>query len=364
MSSPLDFEKTLIHGGNLQAASAEFGRAKERWIDLSTGINPLAYPCTDLPAHCMQQLPYIDESFGNALTSYYGEHPFLALAGSQALIQTLPRKLAKLPVLLPSLGYQEHHAAWLDHGNIISQYNALDITLAHQDIEASLAHQPNQHLLIINPNNPSGQRFTPSEIKQYAKKLGSEAVVIIDEAFIDLYPEDSLLNDTLDDNILVLRSFGKFFGLAGIRAGFAFANSALLSKLSPNTQLWPLNGPALHLVAMACRDTQWQLSARQAIVEAAQQSKDIFAPLFLSKNFSMETLCDCGLFQTYKLPLEQGKWLYEFFAQAGILLRLIPVNNDQALLRTGIIELGNSAHIKRLNQTVLQAQAKFPVISS
>lgn len=363
MTELFDISQTLIHGGDLQTASATFGHSPETWIDLSTGINPAAYPCTDLPATCMQRLPYIETGFTTALASYYGNHPHLALAGSQALIQMLPTKLANLPVLLPSIGYQEHHAAWQDNGNVICQYNALDIAQSRLDINTSLARNPNQHLLIINPNNPSGLRFTPSEIRQCADKLGPQSVLIVDEAFIDLYPVDSLLNGTLSDNILVLRSFGKFFGLAGIRAGFAFANSTLLAKLSPKSQLWPLSGPAQHLVTCACRDTAWQASTRQTILQAARLSQELFAPLLNADNFSIEAQCDCGLFQTYKLPPSQGKWLYEFFAQAGILLRLIPMNCDQALLRIGIIEPDNTAHIKRLKQTVFLAQAQFPAVS-
>ena len=164
-------QATLFHGGDLSSASEKFGQPKSGWIDLSTGINPMAYPSEGIPHSAFRDLPYLDADFVRAVESYYGKHSFIPLSGSQQLIQSLPSRLASLPVILPSLGYQEHHRAWANTGQACRYYSALNEADAIEEIDTLLSENAAQHLVIINPNNPTGQRFSAQGHKNSPKAL-------------------------------------------------------------------------------------------------------------------------------------------------------------------------------------------------
>ena len=169
-----------LHGGDLQQASKHFDVPVEQWIDLSTGINPESYPITKLDGAAFQQLPYLKPDFIQAAKSYYlgddnkdlGVDNLLSVSGSQAVIQLLPECLPPLPVLLPELGYQEHRLQWQQADASVFNYPSIELEASVSFINESLQQNSQQHLVIINPNNPSGLKFSPSQLKVWAKRLG------------------------------------------------------------------------------------------------------------------------------------------------------------------------------------------------
>jgi cobalamin biosynthetic protein CobC len=358
--------KPALHGGDIVSASEQYGIAQEQWIDLSTGLNPDSYPIDDVPASTYCHLPYLQPDFLTASSQYYGSDQGMGLIGSQMIIQALPKCVEKYPVLLPSAGYTEHRAHWQKHQFEVVLYDGFDKTQASAQIQAALEENAQQHLVIINPNNPTGMMLDVESIMQWAKMLGEGCYIVVDEAFIDTQPNQSLLKQIWPQNVLVLRSFGKFFGLAGIRIGFAFCTGELRSKIEQVLGLWMINGPAQYIATKAMMDSDWQDNAREQIESAALKTQQLFAPLvqFINEQDSAATeywQTHQALFSSYKMAIEQALNIQEFFAQQGILVRVIELpdevenkrdKNPAALLRVGIVGLHDSVNQQRIKDCV------------
>ena len=358
--------KPALHGGDIVSASKQYNIAQSDWIDLSTGLNPDSYPTIDVPSAVFCQLPYLQPAFTDAAERYYGSAAGMALIGSQMIIQALPKCVEQHPVLLPSAGYTEHREHWLKNGFAVSKYNGFDQQLASEQISSSLADNPQQHLVIINPNNPTGLLFEPEDVLNWAQRLGAGCCLVLDEAFIDTQPEQSLLMHQWPDNVLILRSFGKFFGLAGIRIGFAFCKGALRSRIEQVLGLWMINGPAQYIAAKAMDDEAWQQEAIEQIAQGAKLTQRLFAPLIA------HVLGDDGalgswsthqaLFSSYQMPVNDALKVQEFFAQRGILLRVIRLtehgDDNNALLRIGILKREDKLQHQRIERCIANYIAK------
>ncbi len=234
------------HGGDLGRAIARFGGTASDWIDLSTGINRLPWPVPDLPARVWQALPTAEASaaaIAAARAAWNVRAGILPLAGAQAAIQLLPRLRppGRAAVLAPT--YNEHAAAFAQAGWQVTEVtDPADL----QDADAAV---------LVNPNNPDGRRHAPENLRALAARVG---LLIVDESFADPHPEVSLAGDDLPPNTIVLRSFGKFWGLAGLRLGFAIAPEPLIAALARQAGPWPVSGPALAIGAAALADRDWR----------------------------------------------------------------------------------------------------------
>ena len=329
-----------LHGGDIIAASKRYDIPEDKWIDLSTGMNPEPYPMPEIPLEAFQHLPYLQDAFIQAAAAYYCSEQCIPIAGSQAAIQQLPGVLnpEKLPILLPQIGYKEHENYWAQHGASLSFYPSLENTPMVDTINASLQQNNQQHLLVINPNNPTAVLINKSQLLTWAETLAERAYLIVDEAFIDLTPEYSLLSDAdLPANIIVLRSFGKFFGLAGLRLGFVFGHDDVLGKLQSKIGLWQVNGPAQFIATKAFKDKKWQAAARLRIIENATQTQELFLPLMRSLN--VVTTYANGLFESYYMKYTQAVELADTLATKGILTRVVDIDGAHALLRIGTLSM-------------------------
>lgn len=329
-----------LHGGDIQSAAQQFNRPVDQWIDLSTGMNPEPYPIPAIPVKFFNDLPYSSNSLLAAAKKYYRTEALLPVAGSQAAIQLLPQVLSRLPVLLPDIGYQEHQHQWQASGVEVAHYGAMDTVTIRTQIDRQIALNPNQHLVVIRPNNPTTALVSCEYLLASAAKLGPSAYMIVDEAFIDTTPECSLLNACkLPSNVIVLRSFGKFFGLAGIRIGFICAVPALLEVLENRAGVWAVNGPAQYIAAQALNDQVWQEQALQRVKDNAALTRGLFQPLI--QKLSLTELGSTRLFLSYRMPLSIAENLYYGFAKNGVLMRLVILADNNALLRIGCISLKN-----------------------
>jgi cobalamin biosynthetic protein CobC len=335
------------HGGNIVSASEQYGVGLDQWIDLSTGINPKPYP-VELDVASFQHLPYLRPEFIAASTHYYQSSHFLPVTGTQAAIQKLPHLLADFPVLIPQVGYQEHAKYWQRKGAAIHCYPSLNKEVTLRFIDSALADNPKRHVVIINPNNPTGVLFEKAQLLAWAQQLAPQAYLIIDEAFIDTAIEQSVLNPSLPDNIIVLRSFGKFFGLAGIRLGYCFANKSILSGLQHHLGLWQINGPAQSMAIKALDDKLWQCQAKKDIQQNAGFTRKIWHSLMNQLNLHPHSKYHSDLFSSYQMPSTYAMGLKEHFAQSGILLRVIEIGDQQALLRIGLIDERNQIAVRRV----------------
>ncbi len=255
---------SLYHGGALDDAIAQYGGEADDWLDLSTGINPYAYPITNISDLSWTQLPQrlaIDNLIKAAQIAYNCEGRELIVAnGTQIFIENLPRILAKSSIAIVSPTYEEHSHNWKKCGHEVFCIENLD--------EASKA----EHLLIVNPNNPTGKLYTPEQLYQCAKR--QKGMLIIDEAFMDITPEMSMAAAKLD-NLIILRSFGKFFGLGGARIGFMLANPMLLNKMQSYIALWAVSGASIDVATQALSDLIWQTNMRKKLKSDMQNMQDV-----------------------------------------------------------------------------------------
>lgn len=245
----------LEHGGRLDQAIARYGQAREAWLDLSTGINPHAYPVPPIPATCWHRLPEPDPALHMAASRYYGTDALLPVAGSQAAIQALPSLIdgARVGLLAPS--YNEHLHAWRDRSPRTLAAEAIDATLDVLDV-----------LIVVNPNNPTATRLSPTRLRDWHARLARRGgTLVVDEAFADADPSDSLARDAGSDGLVILRSLGKFFGLAGARVGFVLAAASLRDALGDRLGPWTLSGPAQFAARCALADTDWQARMRERL---------------------------------------------------------------------------------------------------
>ena len=289
------------------------------WI-LSTGINPRSYPIPVLDEDLWKRLP--GENTENALyqvaRSYYRVPErcgIIAANGTQAIIQVLPHVLNGRSVSIVSPTYGEHFYCWKRSGREIIEVSTLDEAVSNGGV-----------VVVGNPNNPDCRRYQQEDLIKAANELEySGGVLIVDEAFCDVEPELSLV-PSLPENAIVLRSFGKFFGLAGVRLGFAICNSDLASRISRMIGPWAVSGPALEIGRIAMSDADWILKSRDWIKKTSLMQQELLA------GCGMEITGNAGLFIEARHP--EASKIYERLMRAHILLRPFEQRPDR--LRFGL----------------------------
>lgn len=266
----------IWHGGDLGRARALFPDAPEPWIDLSTGINPIPYPLPALPLSLWQRLPAADDEAAllTAARNAYRvpvDAGIVAAPGTQILIDLLPRvvpdRVGAGPVAVLGPTYAEHALAWRKMGATV-----VDATTPAETDEAAT-------VVVVNPNNPDGRLLSVSDLTALAARCAARGgLLIVDEAFCDFTPEASLV-PTLPPATLVLRSFGKTYGLAGVRLGFAIGEADLVLALREAMGPWAVAGPALAIGAQALADAAWLAQAGAARAADAARLDAVLAPL-------------------------------------------------------------------------------------
>lgn len=292
------------HGGNLDEAMQRFGGTG--WLDLSTGINRRPYPLPQIAPESWQALPTRarQTALTQAAHSAWSAHPdthATALPGAQAAIQLVPRLTAKgfARVLGPT--YNEHAACLTAEG-----WQVETVPLLSDLAGADLA-------IVVNPNNPDGQTHTPESLLALREKVG---FLVVDESFGDVTPAQSLLPHAPQPGLIVLRSFGKFYGLAGLRLGFAFGPADLIAALKTMSGPWPISGPAIDVGIAALSNTQWADTMR------AQLKNDAARADVLAAKAGWTLLGGTTLFRLYDTPDAQAA--QDQLAKAQVWSRIFP----------------------------------------
>jgi cobalamin biosynthesis protein CobC len=311
----------LLHGGDLTAARRLFPAAPEPFIDLSTGINPHSYPLPQLPPAVFARLPEpagLDRLAAAAARAYGAPSPdhVVPAPGTQIL---LPPVAALVPpghaaVLGPT--YNEHVRVAALVGHRSREVTALD-RLAGVDLG-----------VVANPNNPDGRIVTREALIACAAELRSRGgMLVIDEAFMDVAPDGaSLAGDVGLGNIVVLRSFGKFFGLAGLRLGFALAATATAARLKASLGPWAVSGAAIAVGEAALQDRAWMQATRASLArEAARLDR-------LLTGAGLEVVGGTSLFRLVRTAAADE--LFHHLGFAGVLVRRF--DDQPAWLRFGL----------------------------
>jgi cobalamin biosynthesis protein CobC len=299
-----------IHGGRIDTAALLYPSAPQPWIDLSTGINPVAWPVPQIPLARYQRLPLASEmaQMTAAAADAYGlpaNAAIVPVSGSELAIRLLPRMIGagRVGILTPTYG--SHAAAWRDAGAEVHELGALPDSSAH-DLET---------LVVVNPNNPDGRAITRADLAAFAQAwTAAGRRLIVDEAFAELRPDVSLLAlPELPPGVVVLRSLGKFFGLAGLRVGFVVLHEPDASAWRRLLGDWPVSGPACEIAALALRDTAWIAATRARLAADRKRLDGIVG------RAGLKLLGGTDLFGLFEGP--DGIDLLDHFARAGILMR-------------------------------------------
>lgn len=311
----------LSHGGDLGAARKLFPGAPEPFVDLSTGINPNPYPLPQLPPELFTRLPdpgALADLVAIAAHAYGAPSPahVVAAPGSQILVAQTAFLLSRgrASVLAPT---------YAEHGRVaeLAGHNVVEVAEIAQLADARIA-------IIVNPNNPDGRIVAKDTLLALADRLRRRGgLLLVDEAFMEVGPEGASLCGSVDQgNIVVLRSFGKFYGLAGVRLSFIVAASLIAARIAAALGPWPISGAGLVIGAAALADSEWRDRTRAALAETALKLDALLV------RAGLEVIGGTSLFRLVRTRDAAG--LFQSLGSAGILVRRFA--EHPAWLRIGL----------------------------
>jgi len=293
---------SIDHGGDPAQAEARFGVPKEGWLDLSTGLNAVPFSPGPMPADILQRLPLkrdLEGVLAAARRAYKVPQAaaLIASPGTQALIQIVPSLFKPSAVSIVPPTYGEHAPAWTAAGHqVVVDGGAAPFSV------------------VVHPNNPDGRMQTVDALLATAAVLHTRGgALVVDEAFADVTPELSVSPHAGRNGLIVLRSFGKFYGLAGVRLGFAICTPDMAARLTAKLGPWAVSGPALWAGTQALKDDAWAAASRTRLkVDAARLDR-------LLQKAGMEIVGGTALFRL--AAHEDALNIFETLARAGILTR-------------------------------------------
>ena len=326
--------KAPRHGGNRRAFCQRHGFTDAQILDLSTGISPWSWPVANVPQKVWQDLPCETSDLYRAASAYYQcpDNNLLPVAGSQAAIEALPRTaIAASEVLVPELGYAEHAYRWQQSGHKVRTYISL------QDLQWQLEKSDARYAVVINPNNPTTVQYSAEQLLPLANTLSERGgLLVVDEAFMDAIPEQSLAPYASEYSLVVLRSIGKFFGLAGVRLGFVCAADDLIVRLKMETGLWSVSHIAIWLGSRMLVDAHWIEQQKQRLAHRADKMAGVLRTKIPDLAWKKSTSFISGFGSE-----QQVARLENFFAEAGIMVRIFdqPISStNQHIIRLGFAD--------------------------
>jgi cobalamin biosynthesis protein CobC len=304
-------ESALLHGGDLDAARRLFPDAPQPFVDLSTGINPHSYPVPQFSSDVFARLPAPRalERLAVAAAAAYGApscHHVVAAPGTQILLPLVAAlvKPGRAAVLGPT--YAEFGRVAALAGHDIAEVGDVG-PLKRADLA-----------VVVNPNNPDGRVFSKRALLDIADtQVPHGGLLVVDEAFMEVGAVGaSLCGEVARRNIVVLRSFGKFFGLAGLRLGFAVAPPELAARLHASLGPWAVSGPAVAIGETALADAGWAKAMRERLEGDARRLDAVLARIGIA------VVGGTSLFRLVRLPVADR--LFHHLGRAGIFVRRYP----------------------------------------
>lgn len=265
------FREAATHGGRLGAAMAAYPAAPRPWIDLSTGINPDPWKGPRASMTQLARLPdpaQIAQLEATAARAFGVSDParVVATAGAEAGLRQLPRLIAACDIDIVSPTYSGHEAAW-------QAANVRVLSVTADELRFSTADAA----VLVNPNNPDGHAVAREELAGIVEMRTDERRwTIVDESFVETQPERSIA-DHASDRLIVLRSFGKFYGLAGVRLGFVIAPPEIAQRLRVVQGEWPVSAQAIAMGVKAYADDGWRARTHAQLIDRASEYDDLLA---------------------------------------------------------------------------------------
>jgi cobalamin biosynthetic protein CobC len=312
--------QTRDHGGGLDAAIAQYGGSRASWLDLSTGINPVPFPIPEIPAYYWECLPdsHAQNTLMDSARQFWNVPQTAGIAatsGVSQLIAMLPSLCETDTVEIIGPTYNEHAAAFHAAGWNVGETGTVRV--------------------VVHPNNPDGRvhNITPAD-------TAKTKLTIIDESFCDVTPNQTLITLAQQPNVIILKGLGKFWGLAGMRLGFAIASPEIIEKITTRIGPWAISGPAQFIGAAALTDTSWANDTRLRLSNDAQRL-DV-----LMGEHGYETIGGTDLFRLYDVG--DAIAIQSKLAKKYIWSRAFPYSNSW--LRLGLP--GTPQHWDQLKQAL------------
>ncbi len=314
------------HGGRLCVARSLFPEVTQPWIDLSTGINPSPYPAPRASARERNRLPETTELAkleAVAAATFGVDDParVVATGGTENVLRLLPYLLETASAVIAGPTYGSHADAWTRAG--------LETTVV-ADADLAKRAAANTAMTVVSPNNPDGRVLSREQLLSLHSSLqANDGVLIVDEAFADLEPQLSvtdLAGTERAPRMIVLRSFGKFYGLAGVRLGFVVAAAAIATQVRHMLGEWPVSADALRAGLAAYADAAWAAKTRLRLHRAAQRLDKLLIA------GGMMIVGGTSLYRLARAPNARARFTQ--LASQGILAR--PFEHDSTLLRFGL----------------------------
>lgn len=281
------------------------GGRRGDWLDLSTGINPVAYPVPQFDKPDWTALP--DTGAQDALVETARDFwkvpssaSVLAAPGASSVIARIPALMVPGRVWIPGPTYNEHGRSFAAAG-----WNASAVRVATASV-------------LVHPNNPDGRLWSVADV--------AADLSVIDESFCDVMPDHSLIETANRAGVIVLKSFGKFWGLAGLRLGFAIGDPDLIHRLAGMLGPWPVSGPALRIGRLALKDQAWAGSTRARLTADAARLDHLMTSV------GAKVLGGTSLFRLYDTD-DAARWQHSF-AKRHIWTRIFPYS--KRWLRLGL----------------------------
>lgn len=313
------------HGGNLDFARQEFPQVMVPWIDLSTGINPFPYPIASFDLSLYHALPSSlhEERVREVAADHYGclDSRYVALAsGTQILISLIPYWLPAREVCILCPTYSEYESSWQQKGVVINKVSTMSQFM-------DCAWKREVVGVICNPNNPDGRFLDRVQMEAMIRIWDrGKNYLILDEAYMDFVGPGMASSLPSFSRLVILRSLGKAYGLAGLRVGFLLAQPEIVQKVQKMLGSWPVSGPALQITLQALQDIQWLARVKRELWKQQDRLEQ------LCMRYSLHTVGKTALFRLIRH--EQANALWRHLALQGIWVRRFEY--DSTWLRLGM----------------------------
>ncbi len=314
------------HGGRLGAARAAYSQAPQPWIDLSTGINPKSYPAPRARGVTLNRLPDTGElsqleAVAAAAFGVGDAQRVVATGGTEPALRLLPYVLRQKAAIVAGPTYGSHADGW-EKAGVPSR------VVPDAELESSIADQT--ALIVVNPNNPDGRLVGRDRLRLLHDAVASRGgVLVVDEAFAEVTPQASVADIAgtgVAEHLVVLRSFGKFYGLAGLRLGFVVGSPVVAARVRGVIGDWPVSVDALAAGLAAYADRQWAERMRVQLASAARRLDGLLS------RYGFEVVGGTSLYRLVRAGDAPAR--FQRLAAAGILTR--PFQHDASLLRFGL----------------------------
>ena len=276
----------IEHGGNIDDAINVYGGNESDWIDLSTGINPDCYPIPKILDADWRNLPTFTEieKLESLIKFEFNTISSVMLTpGSQLAISLLPILFKKQKVGILEPTYNDYFLSFKNAGfKVCSCKNLQEL------FKSKIA-------IIVNPNNPDGKNYQIKDLLLLSKKV---SLLIVDESFIEASEASSIISyiNKKTNNIVVIKSFGKLYGLAGLRLGFIFSGESLINRFKKIFSFWPVSKVSIKIASKAIKDKKWMISSQKKLKKKAYILDEIM------KSINFELIGGTNLFRLYSTP--------------------------------------------------------------